>query len=220
MSIHKINAVGDIFNCVNKYDIRPQEDDFDFVFQPMLCDKFRPAYKSPSGHFFWEESAWKEGTQYRRRKDGKGDLIVSSFAAKIPQCMLNENQRDEHFSNMKQALKGNKCPIMAPDWLYLTLYDSVAVVFEKLITSKFCIEGMKMGWFPIFALKHCILQVESKFGLNGWRLASCNLHGSSFISLLGFIKQHDKKSDKYAMLGVTYNGSGLTTSDLNNLVIE
>jgi hypothetical protein len=71
---------------------------------------------------------------------------------------MMEIDQAKHVNLCKTALKSAKCPMVFPDWLYMTLYADVALVFKNWMISKPDIELMKVGFFPIFGMKHVILQ--------------------------------------------------------------
>jgi hypothetical protein len=81
----------------------------------------------------------------------------------------------------------NKQCVIAPDWYYMVLYDDIAVVMWKMMTSPVVLMFMKRGWLPLVCMKDCLMQIDQKWGLHGSKLASCNLHVHSFLALFGFV---------------------------------
>ena len=61
----------------------------------------------------------------------------------------------------------------------------------------------------------CLIQIDAKFGLHGMKLASCNLHGKSFLALIGFINTYNQSETIVGHIGITYNRGAVTTKDLS-----
>jgi hypothetical protein len=85
-----------------------------------------------------------------------------------------------------------KWPLIAPDWYFMVVYDDTAIVMKKMLTSAVVMMFMRHGWPAVFSMTHCLMQIDGKFGLHKMKLASCNLHGKSFLSLIGFINTYNQ----------------------------
>jgi hypothetical protein len=108
-----------------------------------------------------------------------------------------------------------KWPLVSPDWYFMVLYDDIAVVMKKMLTNPIVVMFMQQAWLPVFSMSHCIMQVDNNFGLHGFKLASCNMHGKSFLSLIGFIKTYNTAETIVGHIGLSCNGKAVTTKDLN-----
>jgi hypothetical protein len=96
----------------------------------------------------------------------------------------------------------------------MVLYDDIAVVMWKMLTSPVVLMFMKRGWLPLFCMKDCIMQIDNKWGLHGSKLASCNLHGQSFLALIGFVNIYNQRETIVGHIGISCNGGAVTTRDL------
>ena len=45
---------------------------------------------------------------------------------------------------------------------------------------------------PVIAMKNALLQ-QTPYAVNEWRLASCNLHQKSYLSVVGFVKMYSSR---------------------------
>ena len=97
----------------------------------------------------------------------------------------------------------------------MVVYDDIAVVLKKMLTSPVVMKFMHHGWLPVFSMTDCLIQIDAKFGLHGMKLASCNLHGKSFLALIGFINTYNQSETIVGHIGITYNGGAVTTKDLS-----
>ena len=68
------------------------------------------------------------------------------------------------------------------------------------------------------AMKNALLQ-RTPFAVNEWRLASCNLHQKSYVSVVGFVKMYSATDvDNIGLLRVNVAGKPITHREANGAV--
>jgi hypothetical protein len=84
----------------------------------------------------------------------------------------------------------------------------------RMMTCPVILMFMQKGWLPVFCMKNTLMQVDQKWGLHGCKLVSCNLHGKSFLALVGIINAYNQTESIVGHIGNTCNGAAVTTKDL------
>ena len=77
---------------------------------------------------------------------------------------------------------------------------------------------MKQGWHPVWAIKNCVVQNDMVYGVNGFKVATCNMNNSTYIALYGFWKQLSNDEKDIACISIMNNNKVITAK--NQFILE
>ena len=214
----KYMGIKDLFSGVDIYDGGNRETkvvDLVGVMLPLVGNK--PTFVNRLGQRMGHGNFWDGHMEWRNEKRTRDTGVVKKFgfielAFKVPQVFLESQIRREHIEVLKRLHDCNDS-LMALEggaqFMKLTLYRDAAYAFKGLVNNVVCKTAMMHGWVPILAVKNALIQTV---GGKEYRLASCNLHQKSFISLIGFWKQNSSdNANSYSLIGFRYESVPLTT---------
>jgi hypothetical protein len=219
IGIPKLHSANDLLNTgSNKGGLKATK--INLLFVPKPCVNGRPSYMSRANVNLKHPKCWASHMKWYRTRVGGDDHLgcVMELAIQIQQCFSVANERIDHL----EAMDTMECigPVLPNHYLYMALYDEAAQAFLNFMNSNIVHVAAQYNWSPIFILKDGLLQSDRKFGRNGWKLASGNLHEKSFLSLVGFKKQYSMNEFDYAMIGISHKNTILASAKLRTVQIE
>jgi hypothetical protein len=170
-----------------------------------------PSNLNRKGQQSHQPAFWWNHVIHRAQGDKK--LQILELAAKIPLCTV-ENQAAHQDALKSLAHNG---PVTHSGFIKLTLFDGYCVSMVNMLQSPILTMATEAGWTPLFLIRNVLQQKSPDFGLNGWRLASCNIHQRSFVAFVGFYKQFSADANDSVLIGITYDGAPLTSTSLQFL---
>jgi hypothetical protein len=166
-------------------------------------DKFA-SEENRLGQTIDHDNYWNGHMEHRPFGAEKG--IFMELAMKIFAGLLPESERASHFN----VFDGNEGPFMDGRFVCFVLYGSYAVVLCKIMSLPIVRAAYQHGWLPVLAIKNCVCQRDLKWGINGYKVASCNKQNKSFLSILGFHKQNVVGDEtKFDCISIAYDGKPL-----------
>ena len=176
-----------------------------------------PAVFNKAGQSLNHPAFWDNHMDWKQKPNG-GKTCFMQLCFTTPLAFLPEGDRADHMAGL-QALSNNPLsPVVKKNYFEMCLYDDVARAFKNLMMSPICKKGYKYGWFPVIAVKNALLQ-RTSYAVNGWRLASCNLHQKSFLSVVGFVKIYSNTDiENIGLLGFNVNGKPITHKEAKGAI--
>lgn len=160
----------------------------------------------------YNQNFWKNHVEYRTPGNGNVTSWVN-LSVKIPECLLGVTQRISHAEGL--ASLTNIGPVIGNDWMYMTLYGPYCHSFRFFMTSEVTIRARAFGFRPIFLMTNTLMQ-QTSWGVRNTRLVCCDRGAVSFLSMIGFWKQHSNNTDDVYLLGMNVDGNPLTSNYLIN----
>ena len=155
---------------------------------------------------------WKNHVECRSQANGNVTSWLN-LSVKVPECLLGTTQRISHAEGL--ASLTNIGPVIGNDWMYMTLYGAYCHSFRFFMTSEVTIRARAFGFRPIFLMTNTLLQ-QTSWGFQNTRLVCCDKGAVSFLSMIGFWKQHSNNTDDVYLLGFHVDGNHLTSNYLIN----
>ena len=176
-----------------------------------------PAKFNTAGQTLKHPAFWDNHMQWKNSVRG-GKTCFMELCFTTPLGFYKEGDRASHLDGLNMLANNPQSPILKHKWLELCLYDDVARAFKNIMMSPICVKGYKYGWFPVIAMKNALLQ-RTPYAVNEWRLASCNLHQKSYLSVVGFVNMYSATDvENIGLLGVNVAGKPITHREANGAV--
>jgi hypothetical protein len=170
----------------------------------------------------WNRQDWRYnmdywGNQLCHRGAPPNRYQYIELAAILPVSLMIPTDRPAHQAQALVYGKAHGPFTKDGQYCKMTLWGPYAVCFVTFMHLPVCQMARRLGWRPLFALKKGLCNFK-KVGKEGgpleFRIVSVNLHGSSFLSLVGFMKQTSKDPADTLFIGVSNKGYPLTTREL------
>lgn len=158
----------------------------------------------------YNKQFWSGHVQVLNKRGG-GVFRVLELAVKIPMGFLTDKARTNHIHSMEE-LKSQKKLTLDGRWMKLALFNDYATIHNKFQDSSLVIRAKKFGYKPVFLFKNIMYNKScDRYGAGGHRLESCDRFGKSFISLVGFIKEHDVTGLQFSAVSILKDDMPLTS---------
>jgi hypothetical protein len=95
----------------------------------------------------------------------------------------------------------------------MTLYDAYRQSLRFFMSSEVTICARAFGSRPITLMTNTLIQ-QTPWGVHNTRLVCCDKDAVSFLSMIGFWKQHSNNTGDVYLLGIHIEGNPLTSNYL------
>ena len=208
----------DLFSRTEDQEMLMTNKSVDLVGYVFPRTKDKPATYNKLGQTLDHPAFWDNHLNWKQKPNGGGKICYMELCFTTPLGFLKEGDRASHQTGLNTLSRNPQSPVICDNWLELCLFDDVARAFKNIMMSPICVKGYKYGWFPVIAMKNGLLQ-RTSYAANGWRLASCNLHQRSYLSVVGFVKMYsDNDVENIGLLGVNVAGKPITHKEARGAV--
>lgn len=164
-----VNKKVSFFNCKNNPEIKVNE----------------------RGMKTYNKAFWKDNFQIKKNRVTGKNFFVLEMAIKIPEWTIPKAELHDHQDAMNwMASHGPVFP--NGKFLFLSLKDSYAHVFNKLVESHMYASARLLGFQPLFLIKNISIQPSSWFGINHHQMSTMDLVPKSYLVLAGFYRGKDE----------------------------
>lgn len=149
---------------------------------------------------------WQGQVVHRQKKEG-GTLSFMEVAMKIPMYLLNNDQQGGHTN----AVTGVRGPFIDQVGHFkFVAYNQYAHILAKLLSLPICQVAAEGGWKPLLVFKDTVCQAETRYGINGFKMGTCDQGCRTFICLVGFTRTRSRDGSQYDVIGLLKDGTPIT----------